>query len=100
MHGKHLKRGLMIADIDWYARETLLMLTLGAFEPPRTENYPIFASDFCLRVGTFADMWIEWEDLRPIAAVLYHLFSVLIYVDNLPKTFVGLLLFFCARGSH
>ena len=57
-------------------------------------------SDFCLRVGIFADMWIEWEDLRPIAAVLYHLFSVLIYVGNLPKSFVGLLQFFCARGSR
>ena len=48
----------------------------------------------------FADMWIEWEDSRPIAAVLYHLFSVLIYRNNLPRSFVGLLQFFCARGPH
>ena len=43
-------------------------------------------------------MRLEWEDLRVIAAVFYHIFSVLIYVDDFPKGFVGLLLFCCSRG--
>ena len=86
----------IVAGIDWYASATYLVLTWGAFEPYRAWNYP----EFCVRVGIFADMWIDFEDSRPIAVVFCHLFSVLIYVNDLPKSFMDLLLFFCARGSR
>ena len=45
-------------------------------------------------------MWTEWDDLRPIAAVLNNLLSVFIYGDDLPNRFVDLLFFLCARGSR
>ena len=96
MHGEAFKLRVMVVGIDWYARDTCLLLTWGAFERNQSENYPVFAT----RVGILTDMWSEWEDLCPIAAVLNHLLSVLIYVEHLPKCFVDLLFFLCARGSH
>ena len=62
----------------------------------QSENYPIFAA----RMGNFADMCIECEDPRPIATILYHLTSVVISGNGFLKSFVGLLFFFCAWGSH